>query len=56
VQDPFQIGYKGVATAVSILRKEPYEKRVDTGVQMLTAENLDSPEMKALLQPTAVHP
>lgn len=51
VQDPFKIGYLAVKTMASHLRKEPIEKRVDTGAKLVTKENLETPEIKALLQP-----
>jgi ribose transport system substrate-binding protein len=51
VQDPFRMGYEGVRTAVSILKNEQYEKRMDTGVVMVTKDNLDSPEIQELIKP-----
>ncbi|GEO05207.1 hypothetical protein AAE02nite_28710 [Adhaeribacter aerolatus] len=51
VQDPFRMGYEGVKTAVAIIQKKPFEKRIDTGVTMITKENMDTPENKILLNP-----
>ena len=51
VQDPFKIGYLAVKTMASHLRKEPIEKRVDTGANLVTKENLDTPAIKTLLHP-----
>lgn len=51
LQDPVRMGYLGVKTMVSHLLGQPVEKRVDTGVHMATRENMDTPEMKELLQP-----
>jgi ribose transport system substrate-binding protein len=51
VQDPFKIGYLAVKTMAAHLRKETIEKRVDTGAQLVTKENLETPEIKALLHP-----
>lgn len=51
VQDPFKIGYLAVKTMAAHLRKETIEKRVDTGAKMVTKENLETPEIKALLHP-----
>ncbi|MGV3586739.1 MAG: substrate-binding domain-containing protein [Adhaeribacter sp.] len=51
VQDPFRMGYEGVKTAVAVIQKKPYEKRLDTGVVMITKENMDSPENEELLNP-----
>jgi ribose transport system substrate-binding protein len=51
VQNPVLMGYLGVATAVKHLRGEKVEKRIDTGVVLVTAENMEKPEIKALLYP-----
>jgi ribose transport system substrate-binding protein len=51
VQDPVKMGYLGVKTMVSHLRGEEVEKRIDTGVRLATQENMNDPEIKALLQP-----
>lgn len=49
VQDPFKMGYLGVKTALQALKGETVEKRIDTGVYVVTRENIDSPELKKLL-------
>lgn len=51
VQDPFKIGYLAVKTMAAHLRKEPVDKRVDTGAKLVTKQNLDTPEIHALLHP-----
>ncbi|QHT67505.1 ABC transporter substrate-binding protein [Rhodocytophaga rosea] len=51
VQNPFKMGYEGVLTVVAVLKKEPYEKKVDTGVMLVTGENINTPEVKELLNP-----
>lgn len=51
VQNPFKMGYLGVRTMVDHLLGRPIEKRVDTGVVMITPENLDSAEVKELIKP-----
>jgi len=51
VQNPMRMGYLGVMTLVKHLEGETVEKRIDTGVQMITPENMDEPEMKDLLRP-----
>jgi len=51
LQDPVRMGYLGVKTMVAHLKGEPVEKRVDTGVHLATRDNMDTPEMKELLQP-----
>lgn len=49
VQDPFKMGYLGVKTALQALKGETVEKRIDTGVYVVTRENINSPELKKLL-------
>lgn len=51
VQNPMRMGYLGVRTMVAHLRKQPIEKRVDTGVEIVTRERMDAPEVKELLDP-----
>lgn len=49
LQDPFRMGYESMKAAVALSKKQPVEKVIDTGVQMLTPENLNSPEMQKLV-------
>jgi ribose transport system substrate-binding protein len=51
VQNPYKMGLLGVRAIVQHLKKQPVEKRIDTGVTMATKENMDAPEVKALLSP-----
>jgi len=51
VQNPMKMGYLGVKTMVDHLKGKPVEKRIDTGVVMVTPETMDTPEMKALTNP-----
>src|SRR4030095_1082557 len=51
VQNPFNMGYLGVRTMIEHLLGRGVEKRIDTGVTMVTPENLESPEMRTLLHP-----
>src|SRR6266480_4019434 len=51
VQNPFNMGYLGVRTMVEHLLGKPVEKRLDTGVTMVTKDNLDSAEIQTLLHP-----
>lgn len=51
VQDPFKMGYLGVKYAVDAVHGKAVPKRVDTGVYVVTKENLDSPEIQKLLHP-----
>jgi len=51
VQNPFNMGYLGVRTMVDSLLGKTVEKRIDTGVMLVTKENMESPEVKTLLHP-----
>ena len=48
---PLKMGYFGVMTLVQHLQGKPVEKRVDTGVSLITKENMTQPDMAALLAP-----
>jgi ribose transport system substrate-binding protein len=49
VQHPVNMGYLSVKTMVDHLRGRAVPKSVDTGVFMVTTDNLDSPEIRAVL-------
>lgn len=51
LQDPMRMGYLGVKTVVNHLKGEKVERRIDTGVRLVTREAMDQPEMKELLEP-----
>jgi ribose transport system substrate-binding protein len=51
LQSPIKMGYLGVKTAVDHIRGQKVEPRVDTGVVIVTRENMDTPESKELLSP-----
>jgi ribose transport system substrate-binding protein len=51
VQNPFRMGYLGVLTIVKHLQGEPVDARIDTGVLLVTPDNIDSPEAQQLLNP-----
>ncbi|HEY3204615.1 MAG TPA: substrate-binding domain-containing protein, partial [Thermoanaerobaculia bacterium] len=51
VQNPFRMGELGVKTLVDHLRGGKVEKRVDTGVALITPANLDAPDSHRLLHP-----
>jgi len=51
VQNPFKMGYEGVKAAVDAVNGKPVEKRIDTGVTVVTMENVDTPEVQKLLNP-----
>jgi ribose transport system substrate-binding protein len=50
VQNPYKMGYEGVKTLIAALDGKKVEKRVDTGVTLVTRENLETPEIQALLK------
>jgi ribose transport system substrate-binding protein len=51
VQNPVLMGYLSVKTMVKHLRGEKVENRIDTGVVLVTPENMEQPEVKDLLHP-----
>jgi ribose transport system substrate-binding protein len=51
LQDPVKMGYLGVHQMVAHLRGQPVEKRIDTGVYMVSRENMEEPRMRSLLIP-----
>jgi ribose transport system substrate-binding protein len=51
VQNPLNMGYLGVKTMVEHLQDRPVERRVDTGVWLISKENIDAPESQTLLRP-----
>jgi ribose transport system substrate-binding protein len=51
VQNPFNMGYLGVKTMVEHLQGKTVEKRIDTGVTMVTPDNINTPEIQTLIHP-----
>ena len=51
VQNPLNMGYLGVLRMVDHLQGKPVEARIDTGVWMITKENLKEPATAELLHP-----
>jgi ribose transport system substrate-binding protein len=51
LQNPMKMGYLGVKTMVAHLRGETVPKVIDTGVVLVTADNMNEPAIKALLEP-----
>jgi ribose transport system substrate-binding protein len=51
LQNPFAMGYIGVKTLVRHLRGERVDRFIDTGVTVVTRENMDQREIKDRLQP-----
>jgi ribose transport system substrate-binding protein len=48
-QDPTKMGYEGVKTLVASIQGKQVPKTIDTGVRLITRENLNTPEIKKLL-------
>ncbi len=52
VQDPYQMGYKGVKTIEQALKKEPItSKTMDSGLKVVTKQNMADPDIAKLLPP-----
>ncbi len=50
VQNPRKMGYLAVETLVRHLRGETVEPVIDTGVAVVTLENIDDPDIKVLIE------
>ncbi|MCG3161884.1 MAG: Ribose import binding protein RbsB [Acidobacteria bacterium] len=50
LQNPFKMGYEGVKTIVDKLNGKQPERRIDTGVALLTKDNVDTPEIQKLIK------
>ncbi|HOL94275.1 MAG TPA: substrate-binding domain-containing protein [bacterium] len=51
LQNPFKMGYESVKAIVSHLQGQDVPKRIDTGVYLITPDNMDEPENQKLLSP-----
>ena len=51
VQNSFKMGYLGLLVAVSAVKGEKFEKNIDTGVTLVTPDNMNTPEIQTLLNP-----
>lgn len=50
-QDPYNMGYQGVATAVDVLNGEEVSDRIATRLEIITDENMDDPDIQELINP-----
>ena len=50
LQNPFKMGYESVKAIVAKLNGQTPPRVIDTGVKLLTLDNLETPEMKQLLR------
>ena len=48
-QNPTNMGYQGVKAALAALKGETVDPQIDTGVAVITKDNLDTPDIQALL-------
>jgi ribose transport system substrate-binding protein len=48
LQNPYKMGYEGVKTLVAVIKKQPFEPKINTGVVMVTKDNMESEEVIAL--------
>lgn len=51
LQNPFKMGYLGVKTMAAHLAHQPVEKRIDTGVALVTKDNMNDPDINSILTP-----
>ena len=51
LQNPRNMGYLGVKTLVAKIKGGNVEKRIDTGATLVTKENMEQPDVAALLAP-----
>jgi ribose transport system substrate-binding protein len=50
LQNPYKMGYEAVKAMVAKLNGQSPPRQIDTGVKLLTKDNLDTPEMQQLLK------
>ena len=51
LQDPFEMGYRSLKTAVAHVRGEPYARDLTTAVVLATRDNMREPAVARLLRP-----
>jgi ribose transport system substrate-binding protein len=51
VQDPYRMGYDGIKTALAASKGEKVPEFVDTGVNLITKDNMNTPRSQELLNP-----
>jgi ribose transport system substrate-binding protein len=50
VQNPYKMGYMGVQAIIATLDGKKVDRRVDTGVVLVTKENLETEEIRELVK------
>ncbi len=56
VQNPFKMGYEGVDAAVKMIRTGAHVKSEATGATHVTRENLDTPRIQSIVNPSCKNP
>jgi ribose transport system substrate-binding protein len=51
VQDPYRMGYDGIKTALAASKGQPVQANIDTGVNLITKANMNTPRSQELLNP-----
>lgn len=51
LQNPMNMGYLAVKAMVQHLNGQPVEKRIDTGAQLVTGDNMNEPQIQEVLNP-----
>lgn len=51
VQNPVRMGYEGVKMMVAHIKKQTVEKKVDTGAELVTKDNMADPSIAELISP-----
>jgi ribose transport system substrate-binding protein len=51
LQNPFRMGYLGVNTLMDVLNGKNVDKRIDTGVGVVTPASMNAPELQETLHP-----
>ncbi|MHC4642506.1 MAG: ABC transporter substrate-binding protein, partial [Planctomycetota bacterium] len=49
-QNPYKMGYEGVKAVLARLEGQEVPRRIDTGVNLVTKDNMETPEIQALLR------
>jgi ribose transport system substrate-binding protein len=51
LQNPYKMGYLGVKTLCQSIKGAKVDKRIDTGVSLVTKDNMNTPDISKLLAP-----
>lgn len=52
VQNPYQMGYQGVETVLKAIKKQTIDNKLqDSGVMVVSKDNLNTPDVQKLLKP-----